>query len=197
MSHYSEVSLCAAQWITDLLCIPGYTVMFFILTISLQPICIFQFSTSTVCLHPGDPHASERIGPSCSRTQTGISVAEIMAALKGANLSQITKMQDALRALIKRYHGREVLFDWMKLQIEEAIFKNHDVTPYPEYIKALIRSGKLDLSDSRQHTKAYLESYNQRLAHPPVQYYQKVAKKDKVEELLTSEELASFKKIIE
>lgn len=43
-----------------------------------------------------------------------------------------------VRPLVKRYHGREVLFDWMGLQIEQAVYLNEDVTPYPEFIKKLV-----------------------------------------------------------
>lgn len=145
----------------------------------------------------GDPHASERIGPSCSRTQIGISVAELVAALKGGELDQVNAMHELTRQVVKRYHGREVLFDWMRLQVEEAVYKQTDVTPYPEYIKALIREGKFMLQDSREHTRAYLESYNKGLAHPPVHYYRKVAKKDNVQEILQGDQLATFLKIVE
>lgn len=112
-------------------------------------------------------------------------------------MEQVNAMHEKLRHLVKRYHGREVLFDWMKLQVEEAVYKNTEVTPYPEYIKALMRDGHFELKDSRQHTRAYLDSYNRGLPHPPVQYYQKVAKKDKVEEILSGEDLATFKKIVD
>lgn len=146
----------------------------------------------------GDPHASERIGPSCSRTQVGISVAELAAALKGAELEQVHKLHDQIRKIVLRYHGREVLFDWMALQVEDAVYRNSDVTPYPEYIKTLMREGKFEVSGpSREHTREYLESYNRGLPHPPVHYYRKVAKKDKVEEILTEQELAVFTKIVE
>lgn len=144
----------------------------------------------------GDPHASERIGPSCSRTQAGITIAELVAALRGADLQQVTAMHEKIRHVVKRYHGREVLFDWMKLQVEQVVYNNTDVTPYPEYIKMLIREGKFEMEQNRQHTKAYLESYNRGLAHPPLQYYQKVAKKDKVDEILTKEDRATFEKIV-
>lgn len=119
-----------------------------------------------------------------------------MAAQRGADLAQVTAMHDKIRPAVKRYHGREVLFDWMKLQVEEAVYNNADVTPYPEYIKSLIRRGDFDLNKSREHTRAYLESYNRGLAHPPLQYYQKVAKKDKVDEILTEEDAATFKKMV-
>ena len=76
------------------------------------------------CLLLGDPHASERIGPSCSRTQAAISLAQLMAAFKGADVDALVGFQDKLRPLIARYHGRECLFDWMLLQIKQAIFEN-------------------------------------------------------------------------
>lgn len=41
----------------------------------------------------GDPHASERIGPSCSRTQLGISISHLVAASKGAQSADITLIQ--------------------------------------------------------------------------------------------------------
>ena len=72
----------------------------------------------------GDPHASERIGPSCSRAQAAITLAQIMAALYGAKEDQVEELQEKLRPLITRYHGREALFDWMLLQIQEAIYQN-------------------------------------------------------------------------
>lgn len=106
-------------------------------------------------------------------------------------------MHEKIRPIVRRYHGREVLFDWMRLQIEEAVYNQTDVSPYPEYIKGLVRSGRFELQDSRQHTREYLVSYNSGLARPPVHYYRKVAKKDNVGEILSAEDLVTFKKIIE
>ena len=145
----------------------------------------------------GDAHASERIGPSCSRSQIAISVAQLVAALKGASLDNVNMIQEAASPMIKRYHGRQVLFDWMKLQIQEAVYINTDVTPYPEYIKMLIALGKFELQESRQHTRMYLMSYNKGQASPPVHYYRKVSKKDKVQEILKPKELAIINKIID
>lgn len=71
----------------------------------------------------GDPHASERIGPSCFRTQTAITVAQLVAAHHGASIDSLKEMQCKLRHMISKYHGREVLFDWMFLQIQESIYK--------------------------------------------------------------------------
>lgn len=72
----------------------------------------------------GDPHASERIGPSCSRTQVAITIAQLVAALHGTRLDQLVELQEVLRPLIVRYHGRVPLFDWMFLQIREAVLEN-------------------------------------------------------------------------
>ncbi len=70
----------------------------------------------------GDPHASERIGPSCSRTQAAITLGQIMAALHGADQTALEDLQEKLRPLVNRYHGRETLFDWMLLQIKETVY---------------------------------------------------------------------------
>ena len=145
----------------------------------------------------GDPHASERIGPSCSRTQAAISFAQLVAASNGADDRQINLIQDSVLPLIVRYHGRESLFKWMKLQIEEAVLKDQDVTPYPEFIKQQIREGKLQLNDAREHTRVYLDSYNRGRAQPPVQYYRKVSKKDKVADIFSAEDLTKFKEILQ
>ena len=88
----------------------------------MEPITM-QVMIDDLCLL-GDPHASERIGPSCSRTQAAISLAQLMAALKGADIEILAGFQDKLRPLITRYHGRECLFDWMLLQVKQAIFEN-------------------------------------------------------------------------
>ena len=144
----------------------------------------------------GDPHASERIGPSCSRAQAAITLAQIMAALYGAKEDQVEELQEKLRPLITRYHGREALFDWMLLQIQEAIYQNKDVTPYPEFIKTQIEAGKIELKENREHTSKYLETYDEDKPCPPVQFYKKVAAKDNVEEIFSEDELETFQKVI-
>lgn len=52
-------------------------------------VCIYVY----VCMCIGDPHASERIGPSCSRTQLAISVTHLIAAISGANTEHIALIQ--------------------------------------------------------------------------------------------------------
>ena len=126
----------------------------------------------------------------------GITLSELFAAQKGAELKQIGAMQEKLAPMITRYHGREFLFQWMKLQIEEAVYKNKDVTPYPEYLKEEIRAGRLVLNASREHTRAYLQAYNDGNPHPPIHYFRKVAKKDKVEEIFQAQDLEKFQKIV-
>lgn len=145
----------------------------------------------------GDPHASERIGPSCARAQTGITIAELYAAKQGATLEQISTLQEASRAAILRYHGRDCLFDWMRQQLEDAIFKNKDVTPYPEFVKAWVESDKLSLNDARTHTMEYLASYEEGHAVPPLLYYKKVAAKDDVSKILSDEDQKEFQKLIQ
>ena len=108
----------------------------------------------------GDPHASERIGPSCSRTQLAVSISHLVAALKGAqtadlSLIQVTVwfsceldsvcLQERTRPLILRYHGRETLFDWMAQQVTEAIYQNRDVTPYPDFLQQRVSEGKVSI----------------------------------------------------
>ena len=155
------------------------------------------FGQSFVSFSAGDPHASERIGPSCSRTQAGISISEMTAALQGAELNQVNTLQEKVRPLITRYHGRECLFDWMRLQVEEALYQNKEVTPYPEFIKEQVSRGRLKLGPGREHTRTYLKTYNKGSPRPPLQYYQKVAKKDKVEELFSPADLQKFNQIIQ
>ena len=163
--------------------------------------CALLFDETSYCTLPvlllGDPHASERIGPSCARAQTGITVAELYAAKKGATLQQIRKLQEASRAAILRYHGRDCLFDWMMQQIEDAIFTNKDVTPYPEFVKVWVESGKLALNEARSHTKEYLRSYEEGQPVPPLHYYKKVAAKDDVTKILSEEDQKEFQKLVQ
>lgn len=98
--------------------------------------------------------------------------------------------------MVRRYHGRECLFDWMLLQIVEAVYQKQEVTPYPEFIKAQLRKGKLELGEAREHTRTFLEAYNSGQPQPPLQYYKKVAAKDKVDAIFSPAELEQFQDII-
>lgn len=55
---------------------------------------------------------------------------------------------------------------------------------------------QLELGPGREHTQVYLESHAAGKACPPVQYYHKVAAKDRTSELLSGEELTRFNTII-
>ena len=39
-------------------------------------------------------------------------------------MSMLIQLQEKLRPMIARYHGRELLFDWMLLQIKQAVFED-------------------------------------------------------------------------
>ena len=80
----------------------------------------------------------------------------------------------------------------MKQQIEDVVYKKRDAVPYPEYIKRLVLSGKMKLTNVRQHTREYLEFYNTGNARPPVHYYRKVGAKDDVQNLLTEDDYKKY-----
>ena len=61
-------------------------------------------------------------------------------------------LQEKMRPLILRYHGRECLFDWMALQVTEAIYHNRNVTPYPEFLQQLVSEGKVSHPCTHTHT---------------------------------------------
>ena len=65
----------------------------------------------------GDPHASERIGPSCAKFQTTVTVCELAAAALGANQDQLAMLQGSFAPSMERYHGRSGLFQWMFRQV--------------------------------------------------------------------------------
>ena len=46
------------------------------------------------------------------------------------------------------------------MKIENVVYKKHDAIPYTEHIKHLVLSGKMELTETWQHTRGYLRSYN-------------------------------------
>ena len=54
-----------------------------------------------------------------------------------------TCVQEKTRPLIVRYHGRELLFDWVGLQVQEAVFLNSEITPYPDYLRMKLQEGEV------------------------------------------------------
>ena len=84
----------------------------------------------------------------------------------------------------------------MKQQIEDVVYKKHDAIPYPEYIKHLVLSGKMELTEARQHTRDYLRSYNIGDARPPVHYYRKVGAKDDIKSLLSEDNYKKYQECV-
>ena len=54
---------------------------------------LWMWYTYNVYVCTGDPHASERIGPSCSRTQLAVSMSQLVAAARGALSADICLIQ--------------------------------------------------------------------------------------------------------
>lgn len=127
----------------------------------------------------GDPHASERIGASCAAVQLAITLAQLAALNRGATLDQVKMIQDDMRKLIVRYHGRVVLFEWMYDQIKKIVNKK-EVLPYPQFILEQVELKMMDLNKSnRKHTQKYLDSYKKDGdAYPSIEYYKKVIGKE-------------------
>jgi hypothetical protein len=86
----------------------------------------------------GDPHASERIGAGCANTQISITIAQLIALREGATVEQVNEIQDAVSDVVRCYHGRMALSQWMKLQLVETIIEKKEVTPYPAFIQAIV-----------------------------------------------------------
>lgn len=86
----------------------------------------------------GDPHASERIGAACANTQISITVAQLIALREGATLEQLNQIQDAVSNVVRCYHGRIALSQWMKLQLVQAVIERKEVTPYPDFVQQLV-----------------------------------------------------------
>lgn len=84
----------------------------------------------------------------------------------------------------------------MKQQIEDVVYKKREPIPYPEYIKHLVLSGKMELTEARQHTREYLKSYNTGDARLPVHYYRKVGAKDDVKSLLTEDNYKKYQECV-
>jgi len=133
----------------------------------------------------GDPHASERIGGSCSQTQMAITAVQVFAALRGASVEGVRVIQDAFAPLIERYHGRITLFRWMFNQVKQTVFDQTFVTPYPEFIRQEIAAGRLSVDeDERAHSRTYLSSWERGEPVPPIQYYRKLAAKEDMKSVL-------------
>eukprot|EP00051_Salpingoeca_urceolata_P027645 m.482538 g.482538 ORF g.482538 m.482538 type:complete len:296 (+) comp22570_c0_seq1:73-960(+) len=141
----------------------------------------------------GDPHASERIGPSCAKAQGAISAAQVAAVRHGATAAQVQQIQAACEEIIRRYHGRVQLFEWMHHQIQMVVFEDREPESYPQFLQGLVHANKLDLTaDNREHTRKYLETFVQGAPRPPTEFFCKVKAKDDVATLFHGPELQRF-----
>eukprot|EP00045_Choanoeca_perplexa_P011205 m.117649 g.117649 ORF g.117649 m.117649 type:complete len:264 (-) comp15548_c0_seq3:2866-3657(-) len=132
----------------------------------------------------GDPHASERIGDSCTLTQTIITTVQLIALKNGATEAQLSKIQERFSSTIERYHGRLVLFDYMFQQVLNVFHVAHGQSHHPEqsyadFTHQAVESGRIDLqADASAHTVQYLDSVRSGQAGPPKAYYEKQASKE-------------------
>ena len=142
----------------------------------------------------GDPHCSERVGPSCSSALLKVVYASLMAAARGASVEGVNKIFSVFSAINDSYHGRRVLMQYMQHQVVSAVFQLKEPKDYPDFIKEL----NLELIGNREHTKCYLESSptNSKL-QPPTQYFQKIQAKDKnINELLSAKDHQRFLQLV-
>eukprot|EP00035_Acanthoeca_spectabilis_P006067 m.120031 g.120031 ORF g.120031 m.120031 type:complete len:306 (+) comp13333_c0_seq2:2930-3847(+) len=124
----------------------------------------------------GDPHASERIGDSCSCAQTFITAVELVAVRNGVDGDGLAKIQKAFRPLIDRYHGRSGLFEYMFRQIVSvSLEKSQNEVPYGAFLKSLPAEPK---SDANEHTRLYMTSYDAGNPTPPLHFFRKVVAKE-------------------
>eukprot|EP00037_Helgoeca_nana_P014635 m.136710 g.136710 ORF g.136710 m.136710 type:complete len:299 (-) comp22642_c0_seq2:57-953(-) len=131
----------------------------------------------------GDPHASERIGDSCSCAQTFITAVELVAVRNGADTAGLKAIQDACRPLIDRYHGRHGLFEYMFEQIVTvALDKTRAEVPYGAFLKMLPAE---PATDANEHTRLYLASYERGNPTPPIHYFKKVVAKEGIPEFIS------------
>ena len=94
--------------------------------------------------------------------QLGVTVAQIMAFLKGCPEDFIYEIQSCTLPTIMTYHERFFLHEWMGMQVIEACYNRREVISYPYYLIQKVKSGELRLdSDNRCHTIEYLSSYMQ------------------------------------
>lgn len=128
-------------------------------------------------------HASERIGGDCFSMQIGVTVAQVVAFLKGCPEDFIYEIQRETLPTIMKYHERFFLHEWMGLQVIAACYYKRDATPYPEYLIEKVKSGELRLDhNNRTHTIEYLDKWialntNQIQIHefcPPAAFYAKM-----------------------
>lgn len=131
----------------------------------------------------GDPHASERIGGSCSKAQLLITTAQLTALKLGADSIGLQALQDVCRPNIDRYHGRAGLFDYMFQQLSDVCIHRRSPPSYPEFLKS---KPEHTTGEVHAHTRAYLESFDAGNPRPPYQYFAKQAAKEDMEKVFNN-----------
>ena len=146
----------------------------------------------------GDPHASERVGPSCALTQNAVTALMLVGLMRGGGKAELDKVQSMFTSVIACYHGRKALSAFMALQMTEAFLELPDApTPFPTFMRALADTDTagFDLGvASREHSRKYLASWEGGDPCPPAEYFRKVLQKDKEADLgLSAADYATLK----
>ena len=100
---------------------------------------------------------------------------QLTALALGAPMKELQRMQASMRTIVTRYHGRIALFEWMFLQIEQAVF-GAPATPYAEFI---VKRGYYCTEPAwQQHTRDFLKSTAMGRPAPPLAFYKKIRAKN-------------------
>ena len=144
----------------------------------------------------GDPHCSERVGPSCSSALLKVVYVSLVAAARGASMDGVSQIFTAFSPVNESYHGRVILMQYMQYQLKSAVFQLKEPQDYPEFVKETL--GGLELTGNREHTKCYFDSASKSsLLQPPKQYFRRVQEKDKnIADLLSAEDYQRFLKLV-
>jgi len=115
-----------------------------------------------------------------------VTAAQVMAATLGARESLIDGIFKATRKIARNY-GREMLLEWMYVQVKLICYRKLNPPPYPDFIRQKVMSRVFTIETGKSdHTKEYLERYlsfeNGKLNYdqvtPPNQYYQTIINKE-------------------
>ena len=144
----------------------------------------------------GDPHCSERVGPSCSSALLKVVYVALVAAARGAAMDGVQQILSAFSPINEQYHGRIVLMLYMQHQIDSAVFQVKGPQDYPDFVKEKL--GGVELTGNREHTKCYFDSASKNsLLQPPSHYFRKVQNKDgDIADLLSAEDYQRFLKLV-
>ena len=146
----------------------------------------------------GDPHCSERVGPSCSSALFKLVYAALVAASRGASKEGVDQLFNAFSSVNEKYHGRIILMEYMQQQVNSEVFLLKQPEEYPEFVKARFAEREIEMIGNREHTNDYFSSATKvSMLRPPRQYFRKVQAKDKnIADLLSPEEYQRFLKLV-